>query len=163
MVKHIWSVLCERLSVDQNTNLVSYLTSIEAITVQGLPFSIQLLAIGSLWYTSEKTDTIQFRLRLVSPDKTDKVLIEPPKVEFSTPRYRSNIILNGLKFEQLGTHTFQLELNNAEIWETVCEIPFDIAVKSLVEEEKKKPEEVPKPIRKITVSTSRKIDEVKKR
>jgi hypothetical protein len=152
MVKHISSVLCERISIDQNTNLVSYLTSIEEITVQGLPFIIPLLAFGSLWHTNEKKDTIQLRLRLVSPDKTDKVLIEPPKVDFSTARYRSNIILNGLKFEQSGTYTFQLELlPDTDKWETVSEIPLDIKVKSPMEEDKKERKELPTPVRKIRI------------
>ena len=53
MIKHIWSVLCERISIDQYSNLASYLSCIEGITIKKLPFTFPSLAFGSRWYKVE--------------------------------------------------------------------------------------------------------------
>lgn len=127
MIVHIWSVLCERISIDRDTNLVSYLTCIEEITVARLPFICPLLAFGSLWQTNRPSkDVLKFRLLLISPEGSEKVLIESEDYVFEKERHRTNIILNGIPFEHPGTYLFRIQKKQAKEWEMMAEIPMKI-------------------------------------
>lgn len=154
MMRHIWSILCERTSIDRETNLVSYFTAIEAISVRRLPFRIPFLVFASLWRSdSEQGGAVEIRLVMVNPDKSEKYIFPSYKAESSAKRHRTNMILNGLQFSQSGTYSLRLDRRNDEQWELVTEIPLDISVAVQEEEAEKKPE-VPestsKPAHKIT-------------
>ncbi len=138
MLKHIWSILCERIITDKETNLVSYLTIIEALTVSKLPINVPLLAFGSLWISdNEQNNILELRLIMVNPDKSKKEIITTEQVQFATRRFRANIILNNIVFNQSGTHRLQLERKNNGKWEHIVEIPFDINVTVQQKETKK--------------------------
>jgi hypothetical protein len=159
MIKHIWSILCERIVTDTGTNLASYLTTIEAFTVAQLPTSVPLLAFGSLWLSdNEQENILELRLIMVAPDKSEKEAITTQQIKFPGKRFRANIVLNGWVFNQSGTHGLRLERRNNESWERVVEIPFDINV--VVQNESEKNPEVSnnksttvhkKPVRKVII------------
>ena len=129
MIQHIWSVLCERISTDQDTNLVSYLTCIEEITVSQLPFAIPLLALGSLWQTDRPfKDVLKARLLLNSPDGSEKILIETEASIFQKERHRINIILNGIPFDKFGKYIFKVQMKLKEEWKTAAEIPLKVGM-----------------------------------
>jgi hypothetical protein len=128
-MKHIWSILCERIIEDKRTNLISYLTAIELVQVKQVPFRIPFLAMGSLWVSNdEQGGLIETRLKRIDPDKSEKVLIPRIRAEFTTKRYRSHMLLNGLEFDQSGLYLFRLESLNESKWEIVAEIPLDLTV-----------------------------------
>lgn len=136
MVKHIWSVLCERISQDQASNLISYLTCIEALVVPGLPVLVQNLALGSRWNRDGDTEeTLKFRLLLQLPDQTEQVLISA-QATIKEANHRTNFVLNGVIFAQAGEHCFILQTQKDSNWVTVSEVPFYIKVdaKTLSEE-----------------------------
>jgi len=127
MIKHIWSILCERISIDKETNLLSYLTCVEEVTVTQLPVSSPLLAFGTLWQTdSPSQEKLIFRLILIMPDGSEKILIESKDFVFEKERHRTNIILNGLTFDQTGPHIFKMQKKLEKDWDTVAEIPMKI-------------------------------------
>jgi len=125
MVKHIWSVLCERASVDQNTNLVSYLTCTEGLTAKKLPAIIQNLALGSRWH-GKPNDKFRLRLLLFRPDRTKKQLLETEDHVFKDSNHRTFIILDGLPLEQGGDYIFRLEIRTAKDWKVVHDIPLSV-------------------------------------
>jgi hypothetical protein len=131
MAKHIWSVLCERISVDQRTNLVSYLSCIEGIRALELPFAVPNLSLGTLWLTdNKKAEKIVFRLVLGCPDSTEKVLVEGSQEQAPSARARINLILDGLAVDQTGQHIFRLEMLNNDSWEVKAEVPFDVVLEA---------------------------------
>jgi len=65
---------------------------------------------------------------LISPGGSEKVLIEPEDYIFEKERHRTNIILNGIPFEQPGTHIFRMQRKQAKGWDTVAEIPMKIMI-----------------------------------
>ena len=130
MINHIWSILCERVSIDKETNLISYLTCIEEITADKMPAIHQLLVFGSLWQTDQpKKDTLSFRLSLISPLGKEKILVESDPQLIDKERHRTNIILNGIPLEQVGKYIFKLQMKTEEKWKTVSELPLKITVK----------------------------------
>jgi hypothetical protein len=137
MIQHIWSILCERISTDHDTNLVSYLTCIEEITVNQLPFAIPLLALGSLWQTDRPSkDVLKERLILVSPEGSEKTLIEPEDCIFEKERHRINIILNGIPFDKFGKYIFKVQIKAKEEWKTVAEIPLKVGMQTNADKSK---------------------------
>jgi len=133
MIQHIWSILCERISTDQKSNLVSYLTCIEEITVSQVPAVIPHLAIGSQWITDLLTkDVLEFKLLLISPEGSEKLLIDFKSLKFDKVRTRTNIILNGIKFESCGTYYFKIQMKVKDSWQTSSEIPLAIRMKEKV-------------------------------
>jgi Family of unknown function (DUF6941) len=133
MIKHIWSVLCERISVDQQTNLVSYLTCIEEITIAKLPAMHSLFALGSIWRTDHPgEDILKIRLIQISPDRSKKTLIETDDFKLEKERHRTNLILNGIPFDQAGTYVFRIESQSEAIWKTEAEIPLKVTLRAAI-------------------------------
>jgi len=130
MIKNVWSVLCERIVIDKDTNLASYLTCIEEITGHQLPAKYPFLSLGSLWQTDEpKKDTLQFKLCLVSPDGSEQKLLETEEVVLEKERHRTNIVLNGIAFKVAGEYCFRVQQRSGGKWITVSEIPLKVNYK----------------------------------
>lgn len=128
MIKHIWSVLCERIITDQQTNLTSYLTALEGISANKLPIVIQNISLGSRWFKdSTNEETLKFRVLLITPDRKEKILIEDDKT-FKSPNHRTNIVLNGFPAHQAGAYHFIVQIFQENTWVTVSEIPFIISL-----------------------------------
>jgi len=131
MLKHIYSVLCERISTDENTHLVSYLSCVEGLTTTKLPVRLQNLAFGSRWHKyGESEEILKFRLSLVSTTGEEKVLIESEELTVRSDNHRINIALEGLLFEQAGIYTFRLRKQENGKWVVVHEIPLKVELKS---------------------------------
>jgi hypothetical protein len=127
MIKPIWTVLCERISIDRETNLVSYLTCIEDITTARLPAIHPRISIGSLWQTDAPgRDVLRFKVVLVSPEGEEKTLLESEDYVLEMERHRANINLFGIAFEQAGTYGFKLMYKQKEKWSTAAEIPLKV-------------------------------------
>ena len=138
MIQHIWSVLCERISTDQISNLISYLTCIEEITVSQMPIVIPHLALGSQWITNLPTkDMLELKLLLISPEGIEKQLIVTKSLKFDKERTRTNVLLNGIKFESCGTYSFKIQMKVKDTWQTIGEIPLKIRMKEKSEIELK--------------------------
>ncbi len=128
MFEHIWSVLCERVSIDQDTNLASYLTAVEGINAMQLPITVQNLSLGTRWHKEEDSEAhLSIRLFLVAPDGMEEKLVDG--VQSTTSRnHRVNFILNGLVFKKIGRYVLKLQVKNDERWTTVHEIPLEITI-----------------------------------
>lgn len=121
-------VLCERVSIDRDTNLASYLTAVEGINATQLPITVQNLSLGTRWHKEEDSEAIlRIRLSLVSPDGMEKKLVEG-KQSTTSKNHRVNFILNGLAFEKIGRYALRLQVKNDERWSTVHETPLEITI-----------------------------------
>lgn len=130
MIKHLWSISCEKIIIDQKTNLISYLTCIEELVAKKLPAVGSLFALGSLWQTdSPKEDILKFRWILVSPKGIEKEMFESKDFILEKERHRTNIILNGISFDSTGIYIFRLQTKLNEKWKTATEIPLKVSLK----------------------------------
>ena len=64
------------------------------------------------------------------PDGSEKVLFESKDFVLEKERHRTNVILNGLTFDQTGTHIFKMQKKLKNEWETVAEIPMKIILQT---------------------------------
>lgn len=129
MAKHLWSVLCERISIDQRTNLVSYLTCMEGVTARQLPGAVPTLAIGSLWQRdSDEEHSFVFKLVVVSPDKSEKMLLQGSQDFGPTEKARTNFVMDGFPIEQTGQYVFRIETQNVSDWECRAMLPLDVTL-----------------------------------
>lgn len=155
MLKHMWSVLCERISIDRHSNLCSYLSCIEAITTSSLPAVIQNLSFGCRWNKSgESKETLRLKLTVISPDGKEIPLIESAESVIEGKNHRVNFILNGMSFKQNGIYTFRLKRHVGNKWSKVQDIPLNVFLKDADKESvgsdkknKKKKVKTPKKIK----------------
>ncbi len=130
MAEHVWSVLCERVVIDQRTNLASCLTCIEGVSAPQLPSNIPALSIGSMWVSdTEEKKSFTFRLVAVSPDKNEKVLLEGTQDVEPNGRGRVGIVLDGFPIEQTGKYMFRIEAKEGGSWEIKAKLPMEITLR----------------------------------
>ena len=130
MFKHVWSVLCERVSIDQNSNLASHFTCIEGIETIQLPFPLLTLTYASRWYKDDDTEEIiKVNLVLIAPDGSETKLVEG-EAKTALRNQRFNILLNGLMISQSGTHKFKLLQEHEGHWVVAHEMPFNVKLLS---------------------------------
>lgn len=119
MIRHLWTVLCAKSSVDKDTNNVSLFSVIEQVTISGpplpegatglVPMEFELV---TLWYNSPETGPQRGHARILFRDSSDNTLTT---IEFDTDvtsfrRHRTTARINGLPFREPGTYHFQLQL-----------------------------------------------------
>lgn len=131
MAEHVWSVLSERIIIDQRTNSISCLTCIEGVTAPQLPSTVPVLSIGSMWMRgNEEEKDFVFRLVSVRPDKSEKELIQGAQTLEPNGRGRVVIVMDGFPIEQTGRYVFRVETQSAGSWEIRAKLPMDVALRS---------------------------------
>ena len=128
-MEHIWSVLCERVSIDQKTNLVSHLSCMEGITARQLPSAVPALAIETLWLRDgDEEDKAVFRLVVVNPDKSEKVLVQGSTEFGPNDKAHLTIGMDGFPVLQTGRYFFRIESQNGANWEIKASLPMDVGL-----------------------------------
>jgi len=132
MIHHVWSVLCQSASIDNQSNSVSLQNTIEIVTVFGGPSSKRPGLISaelvSLWIREEDDTPIsgQARVYYIDPDekKADPVLMDIPSLP--SPFHRTRLTLTALPVFLAGLYQFHVEfqLQGEEDWQTVAMIPI---------------------------------------
>lgn len=131
MVKHVWSVLAERISTDEVTHLVSFLSVIEDIYLDELPKSQENLALGTRWHKIGKSiEQLQLRVGVLCPDESTTILLSPHKLKFGNKSndYRTNVDLSSYSFENEGLYVFQIEQHIDAKWILVAQLPVMVHV-----------------------------------
>jgi len=129
VIKHVWSVLCERVITDENTNTISYFTCIERLNVLKLPATVPLITLGVLWEKSGKLDEeLSFRLTFVRPDDVKEKLFNELHV-VKAIRHRTSLVLNGMLINKYGTYALVLEMKKSNKWVVVSETSFVVVEK----------------------------------
>ena len=135
MARNLWSVLCERITVDQRTNLISYLTCIEGVTTLQLPGTVPTLAIGTAWLREGDNDkAFVFRLVVVNPDNSEKVLMEGSQEFASGQRARLGFVMDGFPIQQTGQYVFRIETKSDGNWEVRATLPMDVGLQTPAEQ-----------------------------
>jgi hypothetical protein len=118
--------LCQNIITDAETNVVSYIITIDSIATQELPAKIPFLAIGTSWEKDTGPDIVEhFAIRIVhlSPRELPKTLLETNSIAVKSYRHRMNFLLNGFTFEDAGLHHLNIEAKIDGIWTDTASIP----------------------------------------
>jgi hypothetical protein len=135
MIRHVWSVLCQSVIVDKETNLPTYINSFNGLSLQGdIPTPIRLgsLVIGTCWWreVSGTEEPFKIRLSVKRPPNDDKELIIETQALFpeKANSFRLNINARGFAIDKEGLHFFILEKQNEKTnkWQEVASLPFNI-------------------------------------
>lgn len=141
-MKHIWSVLCQKSSIDIENNLLSLFECIEELnlvidktkTPQGerliIPLGFQLVGF---WITEDNTkeNILDIRVELLDPDK--KILNHFENnfsVKKGISRFRNRTNIQGLPVTKSGRYSFNVmqKKEGEKDYKVVSEIPIDINI-----------------------------------
>ncbi len=134
MIEHVWSVLCSRSVIDQDSNNVSIQNVIEEIEVVGEPEAGALLSVRlevtSLWITSTPEGRGCGKIRVTFTSPSGQVA-EPFLFDLNlsnTERSRTRMRFQGIPATESGRHYFKVELleDGVDEWRQVAAIPLTI-------------------------------------
>ena len=136
MARHIWTILCSKASIDQQTNNISIFDVIERLTIAGAPHDATIaLPIQAnlvvLWMRSEYTtpEAAVGRFTLVAPNRTTlgggqfEINLGDPHI-----RARNIMRMNSLPLQGPGVYNFVIELQDPEnnTWSVVATLPLEV-------------------------------------
>ncbi len=143
-IKHIWSVLCQDSTLNQDDNVISLNKIIEELSinlnpsVQGLvsplPEKLNLpvnYEIVSMWFKERKEEKVDAvtEVTLVSPDGEELL---KAALKFSMPenirRSRSRLKIQGIIVKKSGDYIFKIKVkeNDNTEFKLVSEIPLEV-------------------------------------
>jgi len=137
-MKHIWSLICERSSIDSQTNLLSIFNCIEEVSLEidktkipdgdklVVPANIQLI---SLWTSENFTEENSTEIKVEFIDPNGKILTEfinVLKTKKGEKRLRSLVGMQGLQVTDGGRYYYKIYQKNNNKFEVITELPFDI-------------------------------------
>jgi len=143
MLRHVWTVLCQKTIIDKKTNNVSIVEALEEIKVNyktkdkkkpariNLPIHMELV---TLWIKDRPTEevTADVEVLLIDPEgnqigkASHQLLVKP-----SNPRFRSNVNFDGLALTTSGEYKFIVQTNGAgsKNMVQVAEVPLTVTLK----------------------------------
>lgn len=138
-MKHAWTILCRKSSIDKDTNNLSLFDSFEELHVtptdklpdkakQGLPVNFEIV---SLWYDNDPSTESKGTLRIELYDSKNKKFKEFDH-EFVIPknfkRMRTRIRMIGLPMSEAGDYIFKIKYQKSDQtnYTLATELPFEI-------------------------------------
>lgn len=138
-VVHAWSVLCEKVLTDNQTNNIS-LDVVEQISISGLPalptgakgFVIPMrLQLASMWYRDnfEVADKCDARLVILSPEGETLSKLDIVADLTSAPRARTICGLEAFPVSRQGIYKFVVsQKTTKDEWKEVARLPLEIVI-----------------------------------
>lgn len=134
-MKNIWSVICEKSSIDSQTNILSLFNCIEELKIEInknkiskdskmiIPVNFQLI---SLWLIDNynKENAAEIKIELIDP--SGKVLNESVntlKTKVGEKRLRSVINISGLELTEAGIYYYRISQKIGKKFEFASETP----------------------------------------
>lgn len=141
-MKHIWSILCQNSSIDNESNLLSLFNCIEEISLEVdaakapkdnkiiLPAEFQLV---SFWIIDNEKEgnLLDLKVELIDPDKT--ILNQFGNIfplKKGSLRFRNRINIQGLPITKAGRYTFKIykKEQDKKDYEEISELPLDVKI-----------------------------------
>ncbi|MGD1003428.1 MAG: hypothetical protein ABR884_02535 [Minisyncoccia bacterium] len=144
-IEHLWSILCERSLVDEETKNITLTNVLESMQVQ-----IQLskdVTIGGDLFTAEKNVPVNFELVTAWKRLEEGEIKEPVRVECLDPngkllatyeykveiaksleRFRFRTRFNGFKFTVPGNYRFVTKIHQGSGYREVGTTFFDVKI-----------------------------------
>lgn len=141
-MKHIWSVLCRRASIDSVENTISLMDVVEQILFT-FPAGVSpppttgshalgtKMQLASLWKRDHEGTPERGRIRVTLKTPRDPQPAIQPELEVDLeggPHARVLVDVTSLLWRGTGEYSFQIELQEKRGWKTVAEIPLVVGV-----------------------------------
>lgn len=142
MIAHIWSVLCQNSSVDQQTNNVSLFQVFEALEVDvtpasntevsanaefNIPVQYQIVTLLSKEKADPENTKYVIRITLVNPQGEKKILVDRELPFLANKRrMRSVNQIQGLPVNKSGDYHFIVEIKQDEKFQKVADLPLEV-------------------------------------
>ena len=143
-MKHIWTVLCEKSTIDKDSNNISLYNIIEKINISGPIEELTKLtsskdgevfahnlSLVSLWSREKKEKgdiTFTFKVDLESPEKNN--LMSNKREVSLKERYkrtRTKLEMNGTKITGPGEYIFKVSKKEGKNYKVCAETPLEIS------------------------------------
>ncbi len=138
MIKHLYSLICNDLLVDQITKRASYINIITDGNTIKLPNNMPSLYVVTSWYAEgEEKGVFQIRITFISPSGDTKELLkdEIENKDGDHHRYQLNLLVKDLPVKEEGMHYFLIEHKMAKgKWKEDNRIP--LYIKKLSQEQR---------------------------
>lgn len=146
MAKHIWSVLCQRSVIDQQSNNISLIDVFESLTINiNIPSTKKDIAkikdinlpvnyeIVSLWLreNEKKQEELLTRVDFETPSGIQKVLVEKELIlPLDKQRMRDIIRIQGIVVNETGLYKFIVKSKDKDksAFKTIAELPLEIVI-----------------------------------
>jgi hypothetical protein len=140
VIRHLWSLVCAKSSIDSQTNNISIFEVIEQIQIGPIPESVpegpvplaaMSLEVISLWMRDPLNEPARGEYRITMHSPRGKSLPSAVQVmDLSTfRRFRSRFHLPGLPIDGVGLCQIEVEFragSEAE-WVSVAKVPIEVA------------------------------------
>lgn len=135
MINHLWTVVCQHVVIDSQSNNVSLQNVLEQIAVAEEPVPNGLLPVKfeiiSLWIRSDLDTPTSGHSRIVFAFPSGKRATVGPEMTIDLSnhsRARTVLRVQGFPIQELGQHIFLVELQDeAETeWHEVAAIPVEV-------------------------------------
>jgi hypothetical protein len=132
MSKLISAVLCSRVIIDQQTNLVSYIDILDGVHIFSFPFKAPLVIAGTIWQI-ENEKKIEVRVRVFSPDNDHLIDSTSAQMDIlpGIKHARMNVAVAGFNIGAIGTYQFAIEHKISGKWHEITRIPMDVYSKKM--------------------------------
>lgn len=141
-MKHIWSILCQKSSIDFESNLLSLFDCVEEMNLvldkekvsnndkMIIPAEFQLV---SFWAVQDSSDTnsLEMKGELVDPDnQVLNTFSNSFVIKKGISRFRNRTNIQGLPVTKEGRYYFKVwqRSNNEKDFKLVSELPIDIKI-----------------------------------
>ena len=137
-MKHVWSIICERSSIDSESNLLSLFNCVEEMKLVVdktkmpkkdrliIPISFQVISFWSI-ENSNKENSTEIKGELIDPKKL--VLNEfknTLKTKKGIKRFRNRTNFQSMPITENGRYYFKVSQKKNNKFEVVAELPLDI-------------------------------------
>ena len=138
MIKHVWTIVCSKASIDTQSNNVSLFNVLEQINIQDLVKPEFVLAFNfevlTCWIRENPETPCKGRQRLAFIDPMNKQLahIELDINLAQTERARNRFQINSLPLTIPGRYFFRtdLQIEGESDWQTVNQYPLTVQFKT---------------------------------
>ncbi len=139
-MKHIWSILCEKSSIDFENNRLSIFDCLETIkfvvdktkTLENKKIAIPLnFQIISFWTIKNpnKENSLDIKIEIIDPNgKILNVSQNNFKVKKDIKRFRNRNNIQGMPVTESGRYYFKIWQKTDSEFELVSELPLDIDI-----------------------------------
>ncbi len=139
-MKNIWSIICEKSSIDSQTNLLSLFNCIEEVKLvidktkipKGdklvIPTNLQLI---SFWIIENftKANLTEIKVEFIDPKgKKLNEFVNILKTKKGEKRLRSVTNIQGLPITESGRYYYKISQKKGNKFEVVSELPIDIVL-----------------------------------
>lgn len=125
-----WFVVCERASIDADTNAITLTDCAEAFVAEVFPCTVPRLCCVAYFHREEpdRAKSLPCRVVVEPPGRPEVVVVEgSADFEAGHRRNRTRFFLDSFTFKTVGRYVFRLDVKRSGRWVTEARLPIDAA------------------------------------